>query len=76
MVEFFEDIVIIFEEVIYLIKYVDKVRFCYSWFLCWIREEFVKFGKIIIKRVIEFIKIVFFDYMVDVDIILLVGVLF
>lgn len=75
MVELFEDTVTTLEEAIHLSKYADKVRFRQSRFLFWTREEFVKFGKTVIKRAIELIKTVLSDHIADVDTILLAGVL-
>lgn len=75
MVELFEDTVTTLEEAIHISKYADKVRFRHGGFLCWTREEFAKFGKTVIKRVIELIKTVLSDHMADVDTILLAGVL-
>lgn len=75
MVEFFEETMTTLEEAIHLSKYAGKVRFRNGRLLSWKREEFAKFGKTVIKRVIELIKTVLSDHMANVDTILLAGVL-
>lgn len=75
MIELFKKTMTTLEEAIHLSKYAGKVRFRHGRLLKWKREEFAKFGKTVIKRVIELIRTVLSDHMANVDTILLAGVL-